>query len=68
MEEEVNKTETRLKNVTSKSNERIAQLETELDSANIALIGKIILSSQLKQKIFYRIAVKIVEFSKHYFN
>ena len=52
MEEEVNKTETRLKNVSSKSNERIAQLETELDGANVALIGKIILSWQLKAKDF----------------
>ena len=41
MEDEQEKMETRLKNVTTKSNERLQQLEAELDASNVALIGMI---------------------------
>ena len=44
MEDEQEKTETRLKNVTTKSNERLQQLEAELDASNVALIGTITIS------------------------
>ena len=39
MEDDQEKTETRLRNVTTKSNERLQQLEAELDASNVALIG-----------------------------
>ena len=41
MEDEQEKTEARLKNVTTKSNERLQQLEADLDASNVALIGTI---------------------------
>ena len=41
MEDEQEKTETRLKNLTTKSNERLQQLEAELDASNVALIGMV---------------------------
>ena len=41
MEDEQEKTETRLKNVTTKSNERLQQLEAELDASNVAVIGMV---------------------------
>ena len=61
MEEEQEKTETRLKNVSIKSNERLLKLEAELDASKVALLGMI--NAEYSSIVMRLIWQKLVIFS-----